>query len=388
VRLLLVACLALPVLAEEDVTGRLHYGPDGLEYLSNSKNFRIVGTLRLQFRLSYPFDSAPSQPDDVDKNKGWDADLRRARARIRGHMIRPWVKYMVQYDLRDFFLRDCRLTVAKVSWLQSRIGLFKVNYNRERVASSGAQQFAERSIVNRVFTVDRQIGLTLRGRTEPAHGSTAQWTLGVFNGTGRNESNDDDAPLLTGKLQWNFLGRAPGVTMGDPEYHEKAAGALALAFAWNRSPYTRFGTSEGGSQLVGFEPGEAGQYTIPQAMFEWSYKCRGLSTQGELHWKRIDDNVNGTRTDLAGGYAQVGYFFHGAWDWFPKPLELATRLALVDDDLDVAGNNRWEANLNANWFFHEHRNKLTATLSYLALEDPDGATRSSWRIQLQWDVTF
>ena len=368
--------------------GYLRYTREGLTYESRTGHFRAIGTIRLQWRLSYPFDPAPLRPSDFDIRPGWEFQLRRARARVRGHLGRDWMDYMLQYDLRNDFLRDYRLTVKRLPWLQPVVGQYKVNYSRERVASSGAQQFAERSIVNRVFTVDRQIGISLRGELMPRTRFSSEYTIGVFNGTGRAAANDDDWPMFSGKYQWNMFGEAPGVTMGDPEYHEKPAGALAVAAAWNRSPYTRWNTDNGGRQLVGFEPGQPGQYTVTQALLEGAYKFRGFSTQGELHWKQIDDNVNDTRTTLLGGYAQAGYFFHGLCRWVPRPLEVALRVALVDDDVDVPGNTRGEYSAVLNWFFNGHRNKLTASFSYLTLGDPAGPDRDAARLQLQWDLTF
>jgi hypothetical protein len=40
--------------------------------------------------------------------------------------------------------------------------------------------------------------------------------------------------------------------------------------------------------------------------------------------------VNETLTTLIGGYFEAGYFFHQAWEPFPKPLELAARYAIYD----------------------------------------------------------
>ena len=56
------------------------------------------------------------------------------------------------------------VTIARFEGLQFKFGQWKANYSRERVDSSGKQQFAERSIVNRVFTLDRQKGAMVTGR--------------------------------------------------------------------------------------------------------------------------------------------------------------------------------------------------------------------------------
>jgi len=43
--------------------------------------------------------------------------------------------------------------------------------------------------------------------------------------------------------------------------------------------------------------------------------------------------------------------------------------------------------LRRNWFFSGHDNKLTADVSWLALEQP-GARPSRHRFRFQWDVSF
>ena len=47
----------------------------------------------------------------------------------------------------------------------------------------------------------------------------------------------------------------------------------------------------------------------------------------KYHWKRIDDKVNGTRSNLRGTYIQMGYFPQGLIRVLPKPLEAIFRLA-------------------------------------------------------------
>ena len=65
----------------------------------------------------------------------------------------------------------------------------KSNYNRERVDSSGRQQFVERSIVNRIFTVDRQVGVMIKGRLNKGTVADMRYYAGIFNGEGRSINN-------------------------------------------------------------------------------------------------------------------------------------------------------------------------------------------------------
>jgi phosphate-selective porin OprO/OprP len=60
---------------------------------------------------------------------------------------------------------------------------------------------------------------------------------------------------------------------------------------------------------------------------------------------------------------------------------------VVDPDRRVARDTREEWTVAGNWFFDGHRNKLTADLSRLGIDDPTGSG-TAWRVRLQWDFSF
>ena len=357
---------------------------DGLEIVTKDGNNRFHIEWRAQLRFE-DLDAA-AHPDgrieDID-----EFSVNRARFKFGGHVYRPWLRFYIEYDLVGSRLLDLRFELGRSPKAELRVGQYKVRYNRERVDSSGKQQFVERSIVNRTFNLDRQQGLTLRGRLFEGKPADSRYAVGVFTGTGRGEDGDsDDHPLYTARWQWNFLRRDLEFSQSDIPRHEKPAGSLAVAAASNRSSFTRF-SSSGGGQLDGFDDGQPGQYDIEQAMLELALKSRGLSIQGELHRKEIDDRIANTTTELTGYYAQVGYFLSEVIDGFPKPLELAARYARVrrEGDRQRSGD---ESTLVANWFFHGHRNKLTTDVSYLQNFVDGPGEVSGWRFRLQWDISF
>ena len=266
-----------------------------------------------------------------------------------------------------------------------RLGQYKIPYNRERVDSSGHQQFVERSIVNRAFTVDRQQGVAALGRLFEGSWLDSSYAAGVYTGTGRGGGADDDGwPMLLGRWQWNFLGRELPFTQSDVARRPEAAASLAFARVANRSRFTRF-SSAGGGQLEGFAAGAPGRYDLEQSLLEFAVHRRGLSLQGEYHWTEIEDRSAGTRAGLEGYYVQVGYFLGEAWSSFPEPLELALRVAEVRPAYGPPDEEEWT--LGGNWFFDGHRNKLSADLSRLRNGAVTGAD-SSWRFRLQWDLSI
>ncbi len=365
---------------------RVGIGKGGIEVSSPDGSYKMHLWFRAQIRYSYPFDDAPTTPEGFEGSSS-SIDLRRIRIKLAGNVYRPWLKYYFEYDFKSRLL-DVELTVARYPWLQFRVGQWKVNYNRERVDSSGKQQFADRSIVNREFTVDRQPGAMVGGHLFPGRLADSWYFAGLFNGNGSNESNDDGSMMWMARYQWQFLKRDLPFSQTDVEFHEKPAASLAFATLGNQSPYTRFATS-GPGQLDGFAPGETGQYDLLQFLEETAFKYRGFSFQHELHWKRVEDNKNLTTTNLRGSYFQAGYL---PWARTPghrlSPLELAARYAWVDPDTTLDDDRSTELTFGANWFFEGHENKATLDLSRLTLEQPGAPELSDFRIRLQWDISF
>jgi hypothetical protein len=366
---------------------RITYSRRGLELTSPGGNYeaRIQG--RIQLRFSNPFPGAPESAADYQRSGG-TFGFRRARLKLEGHAFRPWFRVNVEQDLADWQTLGWFVTASRLEWLQFRAGQFKPEFNRERVTSSARQQFAERSILNGPFQLDRQIGFSLLGHVMPGRRGDSWYSAGVFTGNGRHRGfGGGGHPLVVGRYQWNFLGRDPGFSSSDVEHHQSPAAAVAVAGATNRSRYTAF-SSHGGDQLEGFAPGAPGQYTLRQATADFLLKYRGLSVQHEAHLKSIYDHVKEARTHLRGAYVQVGYFPHYVAAWIPKPLEAGYRWAVVDPNASVAGDLRHEHAFAFNWFFEGHENKLTFEVGRLSLDRPGLPALSRLSYRLQWDVHF
>jgi len=382
------------------------YGSKGFRFESRDGNWQTNLQWRAQMRYSNPSGSDPRQIANFEDSSGSSFEQRRLRMKIGGHGFQPWIKYYFEVDLqpaRDVDadpvssgarVIDWRVDLAKWDWGGIRLGQWKVDLNRERVDSSGRQQFVERSIVNRIFTVDRQVGMQLRGHLFKGTMADMRYYAGIFNGEGRGVKNNSTDHLYMGRLQWNFLGRDLAWKQTDVEYTEKPTGSFAIAGFTNTGPCTRW-SSSGCGNLDGFaKPIVAAedQFKIEQAVQEFAFKYRGFSLQQEWHRKFVTDRVEGTESDLTGFYIQSGYFFHNLIDSFPAPLELAARYAYVSEPnktLRSVYNEREEFTLGANWFFSGHSNKITVDLSHFTLDDGLlGSNHSDNRFRIQWDVSF
>ena len=390
--------LQLPVISE-----RVN---SGFRFATRDGNWRTDLQWRAQMRYTNPYRSDPRQLSAFNGADQSNFEARRLRMKIGGHGFKPWIKYYFEVDLmpsRDVDdsaaaasarVIDWRIDLAKWDWGGVRLGQWKVDLNRERVDSSGRQQFVERSIANRVFTIDRQLGVQLRGHLFQDTPADMRYYAGVFNGEGRGVNNTDDNMMYMCRLQWNFLGRDLPWRQTDVEYTELPTGSLAIAGATHTGSCTRW-SSSGCGNLDGFESpanAAADQYEINQVVQEFAFKYRGFSAQQEYHRKRIRDRVSGLRSELTGGYVQAGYFFHHLIPAVPAPLELAARYAYVDEPNGtnlILANERREFTLGANWFISGHNSKLTLDYSRLNLDDGlVGLDEEGDRVRFQWDVSF
>ncbi len=402
---------ALEKKVDEEFPVKVSHGKKGFKLESRDGKWSTNLGWRAQMRFTNPYRGDPRNVDDFaidgQADRQSTAELRRVRMKIGGHGYKPWIGYYFEVDLQptrdtgddseaaSSRVIDWRITLDKYEALALRIGQWKIDYNRERVDSSGRQQAIERSIVNRQFTIDRQMGAQLRGRLFKGTAADMRYWAGAFTGEGRGVQNDDDGLMYMGRVQWNFLGgRDLKWRQTDVEYTKKPTGSLSFAAATNTGRCTRW-SSSGCGNLDGFtRAGNAqnGQFTVEQYQQGSAFKYRGFSWQQEYHWKTVDDNLGGTTSDMEGAYAQAGYFFHHLIPSIPKELEFAARYAFVDEPNEnnvLVNNRREEFTLIANWFISGHNNKITADYSHLTLDDDVlGRDISDDRFRVQYDVSF
>ncbi len=361
----------------------------GLEFMSPSKRFYINPWLRSQFRYSDPFDSDPLTRDDFENEPGEDLAVRRARIKVEGYIFNPKIGFYYEHELSgDHPLLDLRLDLDLRNDIQMRIGQHKILYNRERVDSSGKQQFVERSISTYAFTLDRQIGATF-AKGFMAGTKYDNWLfLGLNKGDGRGNLDDHGTkPMLLARWQWHFLGETLPFSQSDLKFRQKPAASLAFATAQVRGPYTRY-SSSGGGQLDGFESGGDERYTLQQFLQEFAWHFDGISIQQEFHIKKIEDHETGIRSTLQGGYAQVGKLWAVKWHDRSFALEGAVRIARVDWDTVNPDRVQDELTFATNLFLNGHNNKITADISQIRLQNDLTGKDEDVRFRLQWDVSF
>lgn len=372
----------------------IRYTSSGLRLGSKEGSFSSKVNVRSQLRFTSPFQSSPRTESHLNREDDIDLRFRRARFKMDGHIGASWITYKYEHDLVGGNLLDLRFDVGP-EWMKVRFGQWKADFSRERMDSSGKQQFVERSIVNRQFTIDREKGVELLGRLGKGTPMDSQYFVGVFTGQGRGVFRDrrvprdaaDGHPMWLARYQWNALGGGVSLSQSDLEKLAEPRLSLAVATTRNKSSYTRF-SSGGGSQLDGFEAGVPGQYSLRQYLLEAAFRQRGFSYQQEFHWKSVEDNVNIRTTNMRGSYMNAGYFFNEIYSKVPRQLEFAGRYAFVDPRTSGSDDMIHEVGVVANWFFSGHGDKLSFDVSRYSLMTENDGRRSKIGARLQWDVSF
>lgn len=366
----------------EQRTPDLRFGPRGLQFTAADGKTDLWVGLRFQIRT----DTLPGQirsVGDLQPPPNGATELKRGRIKGGGTIFSKDLEIYSEYNFPTNTLLDYRGTWKINDDVHVRAGQWKSDYNRERIDSSGKQQFVDRSLANYWFTLDRQLGTSLQLRLDEGQSFDSSVWLEYLSGEGLGANYNGDNGLWMMRWQWNPQGEMLGFSQSDLERTENFISGVTLGAVYGDSNYTRF-SSSGGGQLPGYS---FGNYRLNQLMFETAAKWRGWSWQQELHLKDVEDRSSRTHQLIFGGYAQVGTFPSEYCLHAPEPLELVARVSHVTPDVSLSNKDQWEWTLGANWYLNGHRNKISADLSALNIDDPRGV-ESDIRFRLQWDVSF
>ncbi|PMB34807.1 porin, partial [Fischerella thermalis CCMEE 5319] len=125
--------------------------------------------LNLRLRIQNRFGMIVHDQQELPE---YDARVRRLRLRLDGYLLSPRIQYYVQLSFSQAdqeldrsntpqTIRDAILYYVFSEKLYMGFGQSKLPGNRQRVISSGSLQFADRSLANTTFNLDRDFGFFL-----------------------------------------------------------------------------------------------------------------------------------------------------------------------------------------------------------------------------------
>lgn len=275
----------------------------GIQYKSKDSLFYTNFRFRMQNRIGYNNDL------DQQDNGKFDARIRRLRIRMDGYIYTPKISYSVQLAFtrsdQDFddtgipnIIRDAVMFYNFTDDFYISFGQNKLPGNRQRVNSSGSLQFADRSLVNSNFTVDRDFGVSLNLSKHigqmPFNAKAA-----ISTGEGRPANSTDGGLAYTGRIEFLPLGNFTN----DGDYSE---GDLER----EKTPKISIGGGYSYNDRTIREGGQLGRYvqdpfTLKTSFADVLFKYMGFAYQAEYMRRDIDNPLN--MTDSADPEETYGY---------------------------------------------------------------------------------
>lgn len=332
---------------------RAEFG-EGLNVESEDRRFALKLRGRAQIRAAAVF-------GDTDESVTFL--LRRFRLVFLGHAFGDDLRYyfqlgMAPLDMESDLLipvRDAYLTYAGIRDLQIRAGQMKVPFSRERVVSSSALSFADRTIVNAELNLDRDMGVQVFSNDLFGLGGHVGYALGVFGGNGRNRANADTGLLYVARLEaFPFGPMEDAYSQADFVRSSTPRLAIGAAAAFNQG--SRRARSTHGATL-------SGSFDYVHLAVDMMFKVAGFSFEADFLFRRATHaTTEGTEDgmpvtlhalDAMGWFAQASYLF-------TPELEVSARYAEVIARDDATYPLAFPRDLAAafSWYAAKHNLKL------------------------------
>lgn len=331
----------------------------------------------------------------------FNALIRRARLKFDGFAYSPKLKYKIELGLSN---RDISggsqytsnapryIYDAVVMWnfyqnFELWAGQTKLPGNIERVISSGNMQLVDRSLLNRQFNIDRDMGLQIRHHFFLNKKILIREKLAISQGEGRNITTGNlGGHQYTGRLELLPFGEFTNnseYSGGDLKREKSPKLMLAATYDFNnRAVKTR--SNQGAYMVTDFGFHETNISTL---FIDAMFKYNGFSFMGEYAYRDAEDpfgrNLDGSLTGEVvqvghGLNLQTGYLFNSNW-------EISGRYTNVELDKNITGENpENQYTLGLSKYIVGHKLKVQTDISYLSVEN--GMDALMYRLQL--DVHF
>lgn len=163
-----------------------------------SFKFKYGGRIQTRYDVVSPQESGAEVEDKLY--------FRRVRFKSDGYFFTPKLGYKLEIDIIGTQILDAFLKYNFYKNLEIWAGQTKLRGNRERVISSQNLQFVDRSLLNRQFTLDRDLGVWLFNHFN-AGNSVLRQAISVSKGEGMSIWQDNPTPIdhgldFTGRLEY------------------------------------------------------------------------------------------------------------------------------------------------------------------------------------------
>jgi len=379
----------------QDVT-ETKFGKGIFNVIAKDSSFSLKFATRMQFLSTTQWNYDGDSYGKAETN----FLVRRARLKLSGFAYSPKLKYKIELGLsnRDIsgaseFTNNAPRYIldAVIKWnfyenFELWAGQTKLPGNRERVVSSANLQLVDRSLLNKRFNIDRDLGIQLRHHFTLSENFEVREVFSVAQGEGRNITTGNlGGHQFTGRVELlpfgNFASKGD-YKGGDLKREEKPKLAIGTSYDFNNNAVKN--RSNQGSYMVT----DTGFYetNITTLFVDAMFKYNGFSFMAEYANRDADDpiakNEDGTETgDVvqigSGLNLQAGYLFKTNW-------EVSARFTSIDLDNITGKDINDQYTLGVSKYIAGHNLKIQSDISYSTI----GGENSNLLYRLQFDIHF
>lgn len=358
----------------------------GLGLTSPDSLFQLNIRFRMQNRATYI--------ENQDEKAGYDGQIRRLRLRFDGYVGDPRFLYAIQLsfaagDVGEIQVGD-NLNVIRDAVIFYRpnqkwsilFGQTKLPGNRQRVNSSGALQFTDRSINNARFNIDRDFGFQIHQLNEYQDRFSYNLKGAITTGDGRNTTEKpDDGVALTGKIELFPLGSfsKDGTNFEGDMVREKSL-KWFISGVFHQNNLARKSQGQLGVDL--FE-----QRTMKSLLFDTMLKYNGFAFMSS-YMNRTANNpiVVNSLDDSQNNFVFVGYGFDYQFSYInAHNVEFMSRYSLQKVHRDILNftPNTNQYSLGITKYIWEHAFKIQGEVTFEKQQFWNGNEKNNFYVRFQ-----
>ena len=377
IRHLIALTLTLGMSLGAQTLNTSQFGNGMLNMVAADSSFSVKFAPRFQVRYYGTSDFSDDGLAPVDH----DFLVRRSRFKFDGWAVHPSIVYKMEFGLSNndmsganaFTKNSPRYILdAVIKWkfapgFELWAGQTKLPGNVERVISSANLQLVDRSLLNRKFNIDRDLGIQLRHTTKLGGQFISKEKFAISQGEGRNIATGNEGGLqYTGRVELFPLGSftKKGEYMGSSTVREEKLKIMAAyTYDFNRDASK---TRSNMGDYMFLTDGSLYQTNITTQFIDLVLKYKGFSMMAEYAGRSATNPVavelNGTET---GDIVSVGSAINMAMGYFiSEKTEVAGRYTTLNF-ADVTGASPVTMyTLGLNKFVVGHKLKIQSDVSY------------------------
>ena len=295
-----------------------------------SKNKLVSAKIRTFFQLRY--DGTLLVPEDngsIDDPYSDGYQLQRGRLIVTGHLLRPRLKYHVQYafETNQLIQAFLRWNIRKNLWITT--GHFLPPSTLDRTTLPNSLQFVDRSVVNAKFGGTWDYGIQIGHLWNPFGDFTIQESFSIMQGEGQTNTGENRGREFIGRVEVFPIGHMKNNDAhkgADLQRRERPEFMLGGTISYNEKARRQF------SQLGPFF---AEDRDLLLYAADVHLKWKGLSFLAEFVHResttgsprvgvsQINPAFNQTFAVGQGYNAQMGYVFPSRWEVAGRYSQLA-----------------------------------------------------------------